>query len=462
MNETSTFTNPAEKEAAWRAEVASLKEESTTLLASYPVLLQSLERYWSPPRRTTEARVIRGPSTEPFTNAVYEAAQYVDASDPTYTFPIYKPGEARDVPLMRAGNYSAPGDIVPRRFLSVLANGEGAFCTRVRAKGARRTHLHRCTSVGRAGDRQPRLGLAFRPADCVDVERFRHAGRPAVASRASRRSRGSFRGRALVDEMAAQGDHAVGRLSAVERTPAGCSRDRSNQRAAVAHEPAAARCRGVSRFARPRSRTARRADRRHLRQSRCGRFLSTNGVRPSVEAAACVRPRAVRLSRCVAERARSRGHGDVAAADFHDEQSVHSEPGESRRRSCEDRSRRGRADRYSVSQNLVARADGGRTEAARCSICSKAPWNATRRCCCPPMRRLCGHDFETHAARDDRNARRRAGSGRIGRCIRRLVRKAPAGSRPWQRALLGSRTAGEGQARDHAVHDGRSLSARHV
>ena len=29
-------------------------------------------------------------------NAVFEAAQYVDASDPTYTFITYKPGEARE------------------------------------------------------------------------------------------------------------------------------------------------------------------------------------------------------------------------------------------------------------------------------------------------------------------------------------------------------------------------------
>jgi hypothetical protein len=127
VNETSTFTDPEKKEAAWRAEVASLKEEAEKLFAPYPALLQSLERFWAPPRRTTEGRVVRGSSADPYTNAVYEAAQYVDASDPSYTFPVYKPGEARDVPLLKAGNYSAPGEIIPRGFLAVLANGNSTF-----------------------------------------------------------------------------------------------------------------------------------------------------------------------------------------------------------------------------------------------------------------------------------------------------------------------------------------------
>jgi hypothetical protein len=60
-------------------------------------------------------------------NAVFEAAQYVDASDPSYTFITYKAGEPRDVPLLKAGNVAAPGDIVPRGFPAVLAKGETTF-----------------------------------------------------------------------------------------------------------------------------------------------------------------------------------------------------------------------------------------------------------------------------------------------------------------------------------------------
>jgi len=59
-------------------------------------------------------------------NAVFEAAQYVDASDPSYTFITYKPGEARNMPVLRAGNVAAPGEIVPRGFPAVLAKGTDA------------------------------------------------------------------------------------------------------------------------------------------------------------------------------------------------------------------------------------------------------------------------------------------------------------------------------------------------
>jgi hypothetical protein len=56
-------------------------------------------------------------------NAVFEAAQYVDVSDPTYTFISYKPGEVRNMPVLKAGNVAAPGEIVPRGFPAVLAKG---------------------------------------------------------------------------------------------------------------------------------------------------------------------------------------------------------------------------------------------------------------------------------------------------------------------------------------------------
>ena len=48
-------------------------------------------------------------STEPFMNAVYDAAQYVDGSDPQYTFIDYKPNEARDFPVLLHGNVATPG-----------------------------------------------------------------------------------------------------------------------------------------------------------------------------------------------------------------------------------------------------------------------------------------------------------------------------------------------------------------
>jgi hypothetical protein len=66
-------------------------------------------------------------STEPFTNAVYDAAQFVDGSDANYTFINYKPGEARDFPVLLHGNVATPGDPVPRHFLSVLSHGDNTF-----------------------------------------------------------------------------------------------------------------------------------------------------------------------------------------------------------------------------------------------------------------------------------------------------------------------------------------------
>jgi hypothetical protein len=157
-NEGTTFTNGAEKVVKWKAEMESLKNEATSLLNKYPQLVQSLEKFWNPPRRRGPPPAAaapaaaaakpapgqpavaanpapvpppppargRGPqsSTEPYVNAVFEAAQYVDASDPSYTFIIYKAGEARDMPLLKAGNYAAPGEIVPRGFPAVLAKGD--------------------------------------------------------------------------------------------------------------------------------------------------------------------------------------------------------------------------------------------------------------------------------------------------------------------------------------------------
>ena len=144
-NEGTTFTNGAEKAVKWKAEMESLKARANTNLAKYPQLLQSLDKYWNPPRRAAAppppvaaaaadvpapaAAAAQpparpgAPSTDPYMNAVFEAAQHVDASDATYTWIVYSPGEVRDMPVLRAGNVAAPGEVVPRGFPAVLANG---------------------------------------------------------------------------------------------------------------------------------------------------------------------------------------------------------------------------------------------------------------------------------------------------------------------------------------------------
>jgi hypothetical protein len=146
-NETSTFTNAPEKSVKWKAMVEELKAQAMAALAKYPRLIASLEKFWLPRQRAAPppppAPVVAGAkpapappaagrgrggaSNDPFMSAVFEAAQNVDASDQTYTFITYKPGEVRDMPVLKAGNYAAPGEIVPRGFPAVLAKGDGKF-----------------------------------------------------------------------------------------------------------------------------------------------------------------------------------------------------------------------------------------------------------------------------------------------------------------------------------------------
>ena len=125
-NEGTTFINGAEKAVKWKAEMEALRVRATTKLAKYPQLIQSLDKYWNPPRRAAGPPAATAPrpgapSTDPYMNAAFDAAQYVDASDPTYTWIVYKPGEVRNMPVLKAGNVAAPGEIVPRGFPAVLA-----------------------------------------------------------------------------------------------------------------------------------------------------------------------------------------------------------------------------------------------------------------------------------------------------------------------------------------------------
>ena len=50
-NEGTTFTDGAEKAVKWKAEMEALKARAATSLAKYPQLIQSLDKYWNPPRR---------------------------------------------------------------------------------------------------------------------------------------------------------------------------------------------------------------------------------------------------------------------------------------------------------------------------------------------------------------------------------------------------------------------------
>ena len=152
IGEASTVVGSEERVAKWKAEIEALKVEVMGLEEKYPKLVSSLEKYWTFRQRSAPAAAKPAPdpvaanaapvkppadaqprrqrpltSTEPFMNAVYDAAQYVDGTDPQYTIIDFKPGEARDFPVLLHGNVATPGPIVPRHFLSVLSKDQSAF-----------------------------------------------------------------------------------------------------------------------------------------------------------------------------------------------------------------------------------------------------------------------------------------------------------------------------------------------
>lgn len=132
-NEATTFVEPEKRVAKWKGEIETLKAEMMTLQQRYPKLVENVERFWTfrdpkapaPPPPPGQRR--NPASSEPFMQAVYDAAQFVNGEDTTYTFIDYKPGEARNVPVFRAGNVASPGEIVPRGYLTVLSKGDTAF-----------------------------------------------------------------------------------------------------------------------------------------------------------------------------------------------------------------------------------------------------------------------------------------------------------------------------------------------
>ncbi len=132
--EASTVVDSESRVARWKVEIEELRKEMVTLREKNPKLVASIERYWTPPpprpanATAAQARRRQSPtSTEPFMNSVYDAAQFVNGSDPQYTFIDYKPGEPRDLPVLRNGNVATPGEIVPRHFLTVLSKGDSRF-----------------------------------------------------------------------------------------------------------------------------------------------------------------------------------------------------------------------------------------------------------------------------------------------------------------------------------------------
>ncbi len=177
-NEASTVVGAKARVDKWKAEIESLHQEMDGLREKYPQLAQHLERFWTfpQPRQPRAAAPVAVPAAgaagggagavagagagqappaaliagggaagagaggggrrggnanaqarEPFFNSVYDAAQFVDGSDDHYTMITYKPGEARNLPIMPHGSVMADGPPEPRHFLTVLSKGDTTF-----------------------------------------------------------------------------------------------------------------------------------------------------------------------------------------------------------------------------------------------------------------------------------------------------------------------------------------------
>jgi len=132
-------TNPewaAKRLAELKAEMKSLVSEMQPLKEPYPEMFEKIAKYAAEPKEppavvaaNAQATRRRAPaaSREPFVNAVYDAALYVDGKDPFMTEMDYHPDEARNLPVMKAGSVTNVGEIVPRHFLSVLSKDSTVF-----------------------------------------------------------------------------------------------------------------------------------------------------------------------------------------------------------------------------------------------------------------------------------------------------------------------------------------------
>ena len=128
--EASTVVDSESRVARWKLEIEELRKEMVTLREKNPKLIANIERFWAPPAPPGQGGGRRRQptaSSEPFMNSVFDAAQFINGTDPQYTFIDYKPGEARDLPVLRNGNVATPGEIVPRHFLTVLSKGDSRF-----------------------------------------------------------------------------------------------------------------------------------------------------------------------------------------------------------------------------------------------------------------------------------------------------------------------------------------------
>ena len=97
--------------------VGNLKELDTIAPELHPRVAEMTEEV-----KQLEAQLAS--DTTPLTHAVVDCGVWIDGSTPTVTWFDLRPGQPRDLPIFIRGNVANPGEIVPRRFLSVFAEDE--------------------------------------------------------------------------------------------------------------------------------------------------------------------------------------------------------------------------------------------------------------------------------------------------------------------------------------------------
>ncbi len=203
--------------------------------------------------KTFEARVAdlrkreRELDTGPAANVVRDAGTWVNGDDPAWTVVDYRPGKYRDLPVFVRGNPARPGEIVPRRFLSVLSTGE----PRPFREGSGRRELADAIVTDAAGLTarvfvNRTWGWVFGRPLVTTPSNFGAARRPPDAPRIARRPRCPIRCQTLVGKVAGPGASDVGRVPAFEPARRKVRRRGSGRPMAVARPAQAAGTGGVA------------------------------------------------------------------------------------------------------------------------------------------------------------------------------------------------------------------------